>query len=68
LGVKGIVEGCHSLTSLDLTWCTGVTDLGVKGIGEGCKQLKKIWLFRTKVSEEGIKKLKEAIAGLSIED
>jgi hypothetical protein len=46
--------------------CNQVTDLGVKAIGENCKSLKSIWLEGTKVSEEGRKKLKEAIAGLEI--
>ncbi len=68
LGLKAICENCKNLTSLDLTYCKQVTDVGIKAVGEGCKKLKEIRLWGTSVSEEGRKKLENAIPGLEIKN
>uniref|UniRef100_A0A803QPD6 F-box/LRR-repeat protein 15-like leucin rich repeat domain-containing protein n=1 Tax=Cannabis sativa TaxID=3483 RepID=A0A803QPD6_CANSA len=43
-GVFSIAK-CHSLVSLNLTWCIRVTDAGVIAIAEGCTSLDFLSLF-----------------------
>lgn len=42
--VMGQAQGLHSLSSLTITSCKGITDLSLESVGKGCPNLKHMFL------------------------
>ncbi|PKC58461.1 RNI-like protein [Rhizophagus irregularis] len=64
-----IVKHCNSLESIKLKWCSQLTDSSYIALAEGRNQnLKKIFIFRSEITDIGLTHISENCSNLEILD
>ncbi|POG69131.1 hypothetical protein GLOIN_2v1480255 [Rhizophagus irregularis DAOM 181602=DAOM 197198] len=64
-----IVKHCNSLESIKLKWCSQLTDSSYIALAEGRNQnLKKLFIFRSEITDIGLTHISENCSNLEIMD